>query len=860
MTACVNKHSKRVALAISASLVGALSLGATPALAQEAGIDILADSTATDQDLWNDATIDWNVDADDFGQRDVVSGDTFSIESMVDVYGNEIGAGDYAVLYADSTGAFTTANTVDGQIGGMPKTVADGYQAVVVKLPNASLDKVSDASVTNVSGLSGIYRKVEFNVVDKKASLEGAYAYEVKTDAEDTSDTSFTYNGTQLKIGFADADGNPLAPGDYTVAWVNGDPTSGVTAAGTYTAILYGDGTQEQVTVNVAKLDLSTADISIDMVDDGTGLYFGDGSTTLVNGNTVAAGDLDQNKTKVLLDGDPIDASVVKASFVSRVNDDGSVTTDGSALTGKRAKLGKYLFSIESAAGDDENVTGSTTVITYVVDQLATVEYDGAPASSLDGRVFETAEGEAFDPEELSATVGSDDVTLKRTVTKDGAEVTDYSQPGQYKLHLEVPVPGTCDYGFSATYTFSVVSKSIGDVTVYASVDGKSVTNGSTAVEFPYTGEAYVPTVVVKEGKKVLDPADYTVSYELDGEAVESMVEPNDYTIVVSFPGTSKKDVEIAFKVGKAGIKSFKAAKDVYAYTGEAVKPDFVGYTGANLTGAAIELPNAGVGVSYVKALTDASGNPKKNADGSIDWTGATAVAASNLTDEGWYKATVTVSSNNEHYKNSAAADADKTCIFQISSYAAFSDVAADAWYADAVYNANELNYMNGISGTRLFMPEAQISRAELAQVFYNMAGKPAQGDIFTPTKFDDVDPFAWYAEPIAWASEAGVVTGYDASTFAPSDKATREQVAVMLYRYAMAQGKDVSVEDADATLAAYKDADQVSDWAKEAMAWAVDSGIFGQGTDELWAKQNIQRAAVATIAVRFQPEALPEA
>ena len=86
------------------------------------------------------------------------------------------------------------------------------------------------------------------------------------------------------------------------------------------------------------------------------------------------------------------------------------------------------------------------------------------------------------------------------------------------------------------------------------------------------------------------------------------------------------------------------------------------------------------------------------------------------------------------------------------------------------------------------------------------------------------------------------MVTGYDASTFAPSDKATREQVAVMLYRYAVAQGKDVSVEDADATLSAYKDADQVSDWAKEAMAWAVDNGIFGQGTDELWAKQNIQR------------------
>ena len=93
-----------------------------------------------------------------------------------------------------------------------------------------------------------------------------------------------------------------------------------------------------------------------------------------------------------------------------------------------------------------------------------------------------------------------------------------------------------------------------------------------------------------------------------------------------------------------------------------------------------------------MKALTDANGNPLKKTDGSIDWTGATSVAASNLTEEGWYKATVTISSDNDHYKNSRLLPmAVKTCVFQISSYAAFSDVAADAWYADAVYNANEL-------------------------------------------------------------------------------------------------------------------------------------------------------------------------
>ena len=168
---------------------------------------------------------------------------------------------------------------------------------------------------------------------------------------------------------------------------------------------------------------------------------------------------------------------------------------------------------------------------------------------------------------------------------------------------------------------------------------------------------------------------------------------------------------------------------------------------------------------------------------------------------------------------------------FQISEYAAFSDVDAGSWYADAVYNANDLGYMTGIKGTDLFMPLADISRAELSKVFFNMAGQSEEEGVYFPSAFADVDGWAWYAQPVAWASEAGIVTGYDADTFGPMDKASREQVAVMLYRYAKAQGKDVSVKDADAALAAYKDGDQVSDWAKTAMAWAVENGIFGVDT-----------------------------
>ena len=130
--------------------------------------------------------------------------------------------------------------------------------------------------------------------------------------------------------------------------------------------------------------------------------------------------------------------------------------------------------------------------------------------------------------------------------------------------------------------------------------------------------------------------------------------------------------------------------------------------------------------------------------------------------------------------------------------------MSSDYWAAENIYAANELGYMTGIGGTDLFMPEANITRAQLAKVFANMAGHVDNG-LHTPSKFDDVNAMSWYAECVAWASEAGIVTGYDDTTFGPEDNATREQVAVMLYRYAAAQGKDVTVADADATLAAYK-------------------------------------------------------
>ena len=135
------------------------------------------------------------------------------------------------------------------------------------------------------------------------------------------------------------------------------------------------------------------------------------------------------------------------------------------------------------------------------------------------------------------------------------------------------------------------------------------------------------------------------------------------------------------------------------------------------------------------------------------------------------------------------------------------------------------------------------------------MAGQSVRDGIAFPTPFSDVPELAWFAQPVAWATEAGVVTGMgDTGTFAPYENATREQVATMFDRYAAAQGMDVT---GSAVLSGYADGAQVSAWAAEAVAWAVEAGVFGQGTDELRPSDPISRAEVAAMAVRMQPEAL---
>lgn len=123
---------------------------------------------------------------------------------------------------------------------------------------------------------------------------------------------------------------------------------------------------------------------------------------------------------------------------------------------------------------------------------------------------------------------------------------------------------------------------------------------------------------------------------------------------------------------------------------------------------------------------------------------------------------------------------------------------------------------MNGYSGGT-FRPDGLLSRAQLAQILYNRAGRPSAAG---GAAFSDTAPGAWYAPAVAWAAERGIVDGYADGTFRPDGSITREQLAVMLWRHAGSPAS--SGQDLDFT-----DAGRAGDYAREALRWAVESGVM---------------------------------
>lgn len=174
-----------------------------------------------------------------------------------------------------------------------------------------------------------------------------------------------------------------------------------------------------------------------------------------------------------------------------------------------------------------------------------------------------------------------------------------------------------------------------------------------------------------------------------------------------------------------------------------------------------------------------------------------------------------------------------------------FDDVPASAWYYNAVEYVYENGLMSGVSGGR-FAPDDTLTRAMLVQTLYAMEGRPAAAS----AGFADVASGDWYASAVNWAAANGVVSGVSETGFGPNNALTREQLALILYRFAQYKGYDVA---GTSDLAAYADGSSVSGWAAEAMGWAVDAGLIsGVGGNQIAPTGTASRAQVAQILMNF--------
>lgn len=175
-----------------------------------------------------------------------------------------------------------------------------------------------------------------------------------------------------------------------------------------------------------------------------------------------------------------------------------------------------------------------------------------------------------------------------------------------------------------------------------------------------------------------------------------------------------------------------------------------------------------------------------------------------------------------------------------------FEDVHVSDWYFDAVQYVYENDMMAGTSDTT-FSPNQTTTRGMIVTILYRLEGEPT---VTGTTAFTDVTADQYYANAVAWAVQNGIVAGSDATTFAPNNAITREQMAAILYRYAQFKGYDVS---AKADLSTYIDAADVSAYATDAMAWASQTGLItGTSATTLSPAGQATRAQVATILMRF--------
>lgn len=363
------------------------------------------------------------------------------------------------------------------------------------------------------------------------------------------------------------------------------------------------------------------------------------------------------------------------------------------------------------------------------------------------------------------------------------------------------------------------------------------------------------------DGESVLTISDSTIGEEssivLDGVNVKATVESGSYHYVVANEGASTAGLTVNGGTFDTDYKDYTDAVNIAEHVADGLKWNPV-------TGA-VEKPKPPV----VEPSYDVTIAPAENGAVAVDPKAAKEgdeVTVTVKPDAGFELASLVVADEDGNALK-LELNADGTYSFEmpagdVTVHAAFAcdggelcpshgftDVDQEQWYHAAIDWAVDNDVLQGV-GDGLMLPDGDITRAQMAQVLWNVEGQPAAAE---GEGFSDVSEGDWFAGAVAWASQEGIFVGYDGA-FDPDAELTREQAATVLMRWAESNGEDVSGR---ADLSGFPDADGISEWAVESVRWAVDAGVLEgvanpDGTTTVSAQGTATRAQTAALMMRL--------
>ncbi len=924
MTACKDSQATSGKKAVSATLAGVLAVGLVPAVAlADEAVEVTEEDGITELNATANGILNGTIvlKAGQTAGQVFPSSATpnYLIGAAVQLQGttgasNQVSQDEIADVVADANWYYVKVDSLQAatdfvdqngnklklnlkQEGTAPDfTNAIPYTAGMGNLPSGEwalvMGKIDGTSVAPVTT-----QAVTFTA--KAASLADASIYEMKSDATDFSDTTFTFNNDAWAFGSAynpDAntlnlvlDGKALTQGaDYTVSVYDskGNPVAaaGPKYAGTYRVVFNGKGDyagdkQIEKTLTIAPLNLSNAKVYYAAVQKPTG----DGAITeaAISATTTTVNGMTLTDLGLAAGAAPDISYYIKASQLTTATVGGyDVTFTPDIPSSVEATSPGLSASFTGTASGTLNVVTNGTPLAETaftfngkaigvagtgVDEI-TIDYSAKNPSAptynkWDGSLVKVMNGlDEVDPTAYTIQV----------LDSEGNDVgvAGLANKGSYTLSVIID-PANTDpaYAFagkSNPMDVTVTYGTVDSIDIAYTADGKFLPTPSGKAEVTYTGSPIAIGTNVKFDGKDVPASEYTVAITKDGKAVDQVLDAGEYAITVkSDKYTLADSVTLTVKpMGVTPVEIEDSVKVAYGtpsisyptlfYTGSDLTPTFTFKKGAD--GDKVEVPADSYVLSYKYAKKQ--GETDGSATQPSLWK-----SVDSIKEAGTYEVTISDASDKDNY--TVGISNPNPFILVVNDGDVFIDVPADAWFATPIYKAAALEYMSGYAGTHTFGPYDDITRGQVACVLFNMAGATATD--FTPTYtedkgvvtgFSDVDGHMYYATAIAWAKQTGVINGFAGTDqFGPDQNITREQFAAMLANYAkMAKDYDFDASQTGEVLGSMPDGSAVSDWARESVAWAVAGKVMGNG-GTINPLHQIPRAEVAAMAVNYQPE-----